>query len=112
MIAKLQADIAELESARDQCATEVATAQDRISRLERGEDVPGGLGKPIDAEEVLRRAGYRDADLRHLRVVHAMTDATHEIYEAEFLRRRFDDRPKRALARRFLRAQEAADKEE
>jgi hypothetical protein len=108
MIAQLQADIAELDSARDQCDAGAASAQDRIERLERGEDVPGGLGKPVDPEDVLRRAGFGDADLRHLRVVHAMTGVTHENYAAELIRRALDERSRHALARRFLRAQEAA----
>jgi hypothetical protein len=112
MIARLQADIAELESARDQCATEAASAHDRVARLEAGEDVPGGLRKSLDPEKVLRRAGFGDADLRHLCVVGAMTEATHESYYAEILRRTFNEPPKRILARRFLRAQQAAKEEE
>jgi hypothetical protein len=112
MIARLQADIVELESAQDRYTAEAAITQDRVARLERGEDVPGGIGKPIDPQEVLRRAGYSDAELRHLCVEGAMTEATYESYYAEVLRRLTDERSNRALARRFLRAQQAADKEE
>lgn len=42
------------------------TAKERRERLERGEDVPGGIGKPFtreDAERILREAGV---DLQHV----------------------------------------------
>jgi hypothetical protein len=113
LVAQLQADIAGLETVREQFAGDAATAQGRVARLERGEDVPGGLGKPVDPEDVLRRAGCTEADLRHMRVIVAMTEATHESYFEEELRQMHiaNERRERALARRFLRAQEGAKEE-
>jgi hypothetical protein len=72
------ADIAELEIARDRCTTEAAAAEDRVARLQRGEDVPGGLGKPIDPEKVLRSVGATDAEIRHMLVVAAIRKRTPE----------------------------------
>jgi hypothetical protein len=113
MVVQLQADIAELETARVQSTTEAATAEDRVSRLQRGEDVPGGLGKPIDPVQVLRSVGATDAEIRHMRVVAAMTEATHESYFEEDLRQMHvaNERRERAMARRFLRTQEGAKEE-
>jgi hypothetical protein len=50
------------------------TAKERRERLERGEDVPGGIGKPFtheDAERILREAGI---DPRHVRDVAELSD--------------------------------------
>ncbi|MGP0084638.1 MAG: hypothetical protein ACLP0B_13555 [Steroidobacteraceae bacterium] len=44
------------------------TAKDRRERLERGEDVPGGLGKRFtweDAQRICREAGMTASDIRH-----------------------------------------------
>jgi hypothetical protein len=56
-----QAEMAKAAIQRD-------TAKDRRERLERGEDVPGGLGKRFtrkDAERILREAGMSTSDIRH-----------------------------------------------
>jgi hypothetical protein len=52
-------------------AERVAAAKERIARLEQGEDVPGGLGKPSDFEAILRENGFTDRDIQH---GHARTD--------------------------------------
>jgi hypothetical protein len=45
---------------------QAAEASERVGRLERGDDAPGGLGKPIDVERALREAGFTKDDLRHI----------------------------------------------
>lgn len=39
-------------------------AKERRERLERGEDVAGGLGKPPDLRRILREAGWTESDIR------------------------------------------------
>jgi hypothetical protein len=59
-IAEGQAEMAKVAAGRD-------AAKERRERLERGEDVPGGLGKPLtreDAERILRDAGWSKSDIR------------------------------------------------
>jgi hypothetical protein len=55
-------------------------AKERCERLERGEDVQGGLGKPFtreDFERILLKAGCTKADLRHFEVVGAIAGVRH-----------------------------------
>jgi len=48
-------------------------ANDQVAAIERGEDVPGGLGKPPDLTVILKAAGLTDADIRD-------TCDEHEVY--------------------------------
>ena len=51
-------------------AGKVAAAQERLAKIERGEDVQGGLGKSMTIEDVvqaMRDAGWTDADFQHCR---------------------------------------------
>jgi hypothetical protein len=61
-------------SANAQRATE---ARERIERIEAGDEVPGGFGKPIgDAEmmSILKAAGLTAADIRHIRLQHELIE--------------------------------------
>jgi hypothetical protein len=48
--------------------------KDRIARIERGEDVAGGLGKPLTVEDMLK-AGWSKADLVHCKQVSEVREA-------------------------------------
>jgi hypothetical protein len=54
--------IASWEAAAATAAENAAAARDRVARIRRGEDVPGGLGKPRqlaeDMERIMRQAGW------------------------------------------------------
>jgi hypothetical protein len=52
-----------------------AEASERVGRLERGDDVPGGLSKPIDFESAMREAGFTKGELRHMAHVTEAADA-------------------------------------
>jgi hypothetical protein len=60
-------------------ATErAAAAKDRIDRIERGEDVTGGLGKPLtfaQARAILLDAGLSEADITRCTQVTKISDA-------------------------------------
>jgi hypothetical protein len=54
-------------------AEKASIAKDRIERLAKGEDVSGGLGKPMtlkDYEKVFRDAGWTAADIRFSKELH------------------------------------------
>jgi len=57
----------ETKQAAENAAKHVAAAKDRISRLERGEDI-GGTTK-IDVRKLFRDVGVTDSDIRHYGVV-------------------------------------------
>jgi hypothetical protein len=66
-----------------------AAARTRHERLQRGEDVPGGLGKPFALEDVMRMLrdefGWTARDSRHCRVVAAIGELGEEVFE-EYVR--------------------------
>jgi hypothetical protein len=66
------------EAGRAQAAEYAASAEDRIAKIERGEDVQGGFGKPAtreDFERVLIEAGMSKRDIQRAVQVSAISDA-------------------------------------
>ena len=58
---------AEAEAQAANAAAKAAVAKDRIERLAKGEDVKGGLGKPltwVEGVKILKDAGWTDDDIR------------------------------------------------
>jgi regulator of replication initiation timing len=87
----------------DEAVAKVTAAKERIERLKRGENVEGGLGKPLDIEQVLLRAGFTKSDLMNMRRVHAIGELGKDVFE-QFLRECLKDRGRaeKAFSRRFL----------
>lgn len=59
-------------------AERAAAARERMARLERGEEVAGGLGQPMtyeDFEEALLRAGMTKADIAHCVQTYEVSEA-------------------------------------
>jgi hypothetical protein len=71
-VAKTERTIAENKEAAANAKNHATAARDRITRLKNGEDVLGGLGKPVDMENTLAAAGWSKSDLRHSQRVHAV----------------------------------------
>lgn len=72
--AKVERKAAEAKTAAENATAEAEAAKDRITRLKRGKAVAGGLGKPVDAEQVLREAGWTTADIRRMRQTQAIVE--------------------------------------
>ena len=91
-------------------AGKVAAAQERLAKIERGEDVQGGLGKPMTVEDVMqimRDAGWTDADFQHSRDLNTL--GNHGLFEQYLVachaaRRKATERFERRIAREMLRA--------
>jgi hypothetical protein len=47
-----------------------------MERIERGETVEGGLGKPANVERIMREAGMTDADIRHCCNLHQVCESS------------------------------------
>jgi hypothetical protein len=93
--------IAENRALATQAAEHAAVAKERIGRLERGEDVPGGLSRQPDIVELLLNAGMTRADLRRAVAIAKLgranfEDMMHEIHERM-------ERAHNAAVRAFLR---------
>jgi hypothetical protein len=64
----------------DRATASIAPTKERfprggVDRLERGDDVPGGFGKPVDLEKALLEAGFTKDDLRHCQNVYEASEA-------------------------------------
>jgi hypothetical protein len=84
-------------------------AKERRERLQRGEDVPGGLGKPMtseDFEQILREAGWSASDIQRSVDISKLSDVEFE----EMLREIHvaTERAGKAATRRVLRRHAAA----
>jgi hypothetical protein len=70
--------IAEGQSAAADAAAKVAAAKERVERIKRGENVEGGLGKPMtweDCERIFHEAGMTTRDMEHCVRVNEVSDA-------------------------------------
>jgi hypothetical protein len=56
-------------------AEEAARAKDRVARSERGEDVAGGLGKPMTFEQLVHEAGITKVEAAWMMQFAAVSDA-------------------------------------
>src|ERR1700751_2979070 len=75
LIAKAEATRADIAAEQAKAAVQAARAKDRIARIERGEDVAGGLGKPVAFDEqFLLKDGFTKADIEGFRLVNEGSD--------------------------------------
>ena len=110
MFVRLAAMVADKIAEGETCAAEAAAkakvARERVEGIERGENVEGGLGEPLDAknvEKILRAAGYTTSDLRHARVLAELPEESlKKLSEARMVAA---ERAERRAARKMLFAQ-------
>src|SRR6516162_258794 len=63
LMAAAERAIAGGSEAMNKAAAQIADAKDRAERLRKGEDVPGGLAKPLTLEDFFK-AGFTKEQLR------------------------------------------------
>jgi hypothetical protein len=102
--------IAESQAAAAGAATKAADAKDRVERLKRGEDVPGGIGKRLtyeDATRIFHEAGLSDDDIAHAQLLAQLSESElkNELFPAMSKAR---DRAERALTRALVRRKRRA----
>jgi hypothetical protein len=78
LIATAEAAVASGRNAAQQADANANAAKERIARLQRGEDVPGGLAPPPDLERILRDSGMCSSDIAHAQVIAALPAAAIE----------------------------------
>jgi hypothetical protein len=72
LAASIERKIAADQAAATAHAERAAEARDRAERIEPGDEVIGGLGKPLDYNDkvkIIKQAGLTDADIRHIECV-------------------------------------------
>jgi hypothetical protein len=69
LTAKAEREAVTAQMRATDAASKADVARERIAKIERGEDVQGGLGKPMtreDLEQIMRAEGMTTADIRHV----------------------------------------------
>ncbi len=66
------------EAGATYAAAKAAVAKDQIERLAKGEDVKGGLGKPMTLKALLKAAGIAENQARHAERAHSLGDGLFE----------------------------------
>jgi hypothetical protein len=103
-----QAEMVKAASYRD-------AAKEQRERLQRGEDVPGGLGEPFtreDAIRIFREAGLTTSDIQHcsdLNTLASSMDWNTMMQEMHASGARAMKRAGRAIVRAMLRRRAATD---
>jgi hypothetical protein len=98
LIAVAERTVANSENAKAASAEHVAQAKDRIARIERGENVEGGLIRSeVNIEDILIEAGWTKEDLRRARQLGELKPVAFEEAKAEVMRRK--DRAENAAIR-------------
>ena len=65
------------QSAAADAEGKASVARERVERIKRGENVEGGLGKPLtweDCERIFRECGLTKSDMEHCRQVGQVSD--------------------------------------
>jgi hypothetical protein len=112
LAAKVANTITTAEAAAASSAANAKAAQERVERIERGENVEGGLGKPMTAEDVEAiciKAGWKREDFRRA-ILHADVGED-ELRQAmpEIIKRH--DRATDAVLRAILRKRRTASEQ-
>jgi len=103
LLAKTQRTISDSEASAKDAAANAERAKERIAKIERGEDVAGGLGNPVDFETMLRKAGMSDEDIQHCKDMAELRLSHEELEKLVDEQLEAGDRAGRAIVRRWLR---------
>jgi hypothetical protein len=107
LIASAETKLKGHERAAADAGEKLETAKDRLQRLQRGESVPGGLGKRLDLPAIIKAAGITPSMLRRMRLFSSMTEAEFEALHAPTVSKRWIDAVDKVVdreARRIIRA--------
>jgi hypothetical protein len=67
LISAAQHAVAKGETAASNAASKADRAREQLTKIEQGEDVAGGLGKPVDIEALMLANGFTKRDLLNMR---------------------------------------------
>ena len=110
-IALTEAKIAEMEPEVAKAAEKVEAARNRPEKLQRGEDVAGGLGKRLDLRALIKAAGLTPSMVRRAQLFASLTEAEFEaLLTPEQMNRRTDAEDK-AFDREARRAHQSEENE-
>ena len=87
VLATAEKKTAEAQAAVADADAKIASLAQRLDRLRRGEDVPGGLNAPATLKELLRAIGWKPSDRRRALLLSAIERAgAHDMMMAEIMK--------------------------
>jgi hypothetical protein len=113
LVATTEQAIASGEAEIAKATAKVVAAKNRVERIKRGEDVPGGLGKPHtrqDFERELIKAGFTKSQLRHCSALAELTPEEDDFREAMDEIHRARHRSEHATIARLLRKKRSKER--
>jgi hypothetical protein len=107
LAATVASTIAKVEGHAAEAASNAKAARGRVERIERGENVEGGLGNPAtrELEAALLKAGFTRADLRYSQQLAQFSEDELHAQMPEIMKHK--DRVERAVVRAALRRRAA-----
>jgi hypothetical protein len=108
LAATVASTIAKVEGHAAEAASNVKAARGRVERIERGEIVEGGLGKPLSYDDmvaILHKAGLTGDDIRFCQELAQLSEGELDALMPEIMKRK--ERIKRAVVRAALRRRAA-----
>jgi hypothetical protein len=110
LAAGVERQIAEGQTEMAKAAENRDAARLRRERLERGEDVPGGLSRELTWKDMIKIIGG-ESDARHCMLVHKLFEAgaEQEYYDEMERRRPSTKAAARAVLRRLLRRPQSGE---
>jgi hypothetical protein len=106
LVATAEQAIATGEAEIAKATAKAVAAKNRVERIKRGEDVPGGLGKPHtreDWERELIKAGFTKSDLRHCVALAELAESDDDFQKVQDEITRARHRSEHATVARLLR---------
>ena len=97
----IERKVQEGRTAAARAAEDAAAANERVTKLKRGEAVNGGLHRPFDVRQAFRDAGWSARDMAHARNMSQLSEAQFEEYLAEAAKR--DGKARRRIERALVR---------
>jgi hypothetical protein len=108
LAATVASTIAKVEGHAAEAASNAKAARGRVERIERGENVEGGLGKPLSYDDmvaILHKAGLTDDDIRYSQQLAQFSEDELDALMPEIMKHK--GRVERAVVRAALRRRAA-----
>ncbi len=103
LLASTQCAIVDSETAAKDAGAQAERAKERLAKIEKGEDVQGGLGRPMTREDFHRMSGMSDEQIQHCMNLAELRLSDEEMEKLVHEQVEASERVGRAIVRKWLR---------
>jgi hypothetical protein len=103
LLVSTQYAIADSEAAAKDAGAQAERARERLNKIEKGEDVQGGLGRPMTREDLDRMSGMSDEQIQHCMNLAELRLSDEEMEKLVYEQVEAGERVGRAIVRKWLR---------